>query len=172
MNITSEFLVSSPLSLHALQPNEVNKSNLGCHGSVQYIFSHGTIPELERPPPRASAIIPDPINPTFVFELLLIVFSNKYFKFNVFNAVVVVVVCWCKKKKSFLCEERVESDQKNNTTKIFVFLFFCPTTFLSSPHKKPHQNKSHQNGGYFDGLLGVFRERKQPNASGKGTLVY
>jgi hypothetical protein len=97
MNITSEFLVSSQLSLHALQPNEENKSNLGCHGSVQYIFSHGTIPELEKPPPRASAIIPDPINPTFVFELLLIVFS-KYFKFNVVVVVVVVVVvCWCKK---------------------------------------------------------------------------
>jgi hypothetical protein len=61
-------------------------------------------------------------------------------------------------------------DQKNNNTS-FVFLF-CPTTFLISPHKKPHQNKSNQNGGYFDGLLGVFRERKQPNASGKGTLVY
>tara|TARA_B100001758_G_scaffold173369_1_gene150352 strand:- start:119 stop:415 length:297 start_codon:yes stop_codon:yes gene_type:complete len=76
MNITSEFFASSQLSLHALQPNEENKSNLGCHGSVQYIFSHGTSPELEKPPPRASAIIPDPINPTFVlfpFELLIVV---------------------------------------------------------------------------------------------------
>ena len=32
-----------------------------------------------------------------------------------------------------------------------------------------HQKKEKmKKDGYFDGLLGVFRERKQPNASGKG----
>jgi hypothetical protein len=61
-----------------------------------------------------------------------------------------------------------KGDQKK--TKFFVILSF-QHFFDFTPTKNFHINKSNQNGGYFDGLLGVFRERKQPNASGKGTLV-
>jgi hypothetical protein len=43
------------------------------------MFDHGTIPALERPPPKASAIIPDPINPTFVLFALIVAIKKREF---------------------------------------------------------------------------------------------
>jgi hypothetical protein len=51
------------------------------------MFDHGTMPALERPPPKASAIIPDPINPTFVLFALIVV--NKKERVFFFDALCV-----------------------------------------------------------------------------------
>ena len=55
------------------------------------MFDHGTIPALERPPPKASAIIPDPINPTFVLFALIVVIKRESFLFRFLFFVICVV---------------------------------------------------------------------------------
>jgi hypothetical protein len=56
---------------------------------------------LEKPPPRASAIIPDPINPTFVFGLLIVFSLSTYSSLMLLLLLLLlcVVVCWFSRKK-------------------------------------------------------------------------
>jgi len=75
-----------------------------------------------------------------------------------------VVVCWFSRKK-FLCEER--GDQNNNNRQFFVFLF-PRNLFDFTTQKTFTSSEKEKDGGYFDGLLGVFREREQPDGGTKG----
>jgi hypothetical protein len=79
-------------------------------------------------------------------------------------------VCWFSRKK-FLCElwcTEERGDQNNNNT-IFLLFVLSLNLFDFTTQKTFTSSEKEKDGGYFDGLLGVFRERKQPNASGKGT---
>ena len=75
-----------------------------------------------------------------------------------------MLCCWCCCCKRSFVKRGARWPKKNQKVRLF-----CSKTLFWFHHKKPHQKE--ENGGDFDGLLGVFRERKQPNASGKGTLL-